>query len=75
LSADNVTWNVCLLQPRAIDNKMMAAAFKSWVEHIADDDHPLVIFHGMLVRFKVSLGQTRVTVLLLENEMVFRFDL
>ena len=47
----------CLFQPRAVDNKMLAAAFKQWVEVVADDDHPLVIFHGMLVRFRVTMGK------------------
>ncbi|XP_070173404.1 peroxisomal ATPase PEX1-like [Littorina saxatilis] len=42
--------------PRAIDNKMLGSAFRQWVEIVADEDHPLVLFHGMLVRFKVSVS-------------------
>ncbi|KAK7483173.1 hypothetical protein BaRGS_00025577, partial [Batillaria attramentaria] len=42
--------------PRTVDNKMLASAFKQWVEVVADDDHPMVIFHGMLVRFRVTMG-------------------
>lgn len=44
--------------PRALDNKNLIAAFKSWVEMVADDEHPLVIYHGMLVRFKVTPAVT-----------------
>nr|KAG5696713.1 hypothetical protein BaRGS_028833 [Batillaria attramentaria] len=43
--------------PRTVDNKMLASAFKQWVEVVADDDHPMVIFHGMLVRFRVTMGK------------------
>ncbi|KAL8595931.1 hypothetical protein ACOMHN_018243 [Nucella lapillus] len=40
--------------PRSVDNRMLTSAFKKWVELVADEDHPLVIFHGMLLQFAVT---------------------
>ncbi|XP_076453635.1 peroxisomal ATPase PEX1-like isoform X2 [Babylonia areolata] len=42
--------------PRSMDNRMLVEAFRKWVGEVADASHPMVLYHGMLVQFPVTIA-------------------
>ncbi|XP_041353042.1 peroxisome biogenesis factor 1-like [Gigantopelta aegis] len=42
--------------PRKVNNNMISLAFRTWIRQCADEDHPLVLFQGILIKFMIFPG-------------------
>ncbi|XP_067669500.1 peroxisomal ATPase PEX1-like [Haliotis asinina] len=42
--------------PRRVSPHMIVLAFKTWVRHCTDEEHPLVVFQGIMVKFMIYAG-------------------
>ncbi|XP_071084749.1 peroxisomal ATPase PEX1-like [Haliotis cracherodii] len=42
--------------PRRVSPHMIVLAFKTWVRHCTDEEHSLVVFQGIMVKFMIYAG-------------------